>query len=204
MKQENIIYSGIYQSLPINSNEELGLGCHEEILERIYERLICAFEHHSQVWVSRMDFHYPNNGEHHPHDNSAFRHFISSFIKRLKLDGLSPSYVWSREHEIGNSNPHWHLILILNGNLTQSGYRHFETAKRLWLKTLGTDSDGIVHMALPQSELSWHHNGFKITRHDPLFNDKLCDLYHWLSYISKERSKYHTGKVKAFGCSELN
>ena len=138
-----------------------------------------ALTQHSKVLVIRFDAHL---GFYEPTNQK-----ISRLLQRLRAWCLTHysklrevRYLWVRETEKAK-HQHYHVVLLLNGNLVKHPQLIFEATDRLW----GTR----VH------RVKFH----LLTRFD---YHKLSDAFHHVSYLAKARGKgYKPLHTKNYGSS---
>jgi hypothetical protein len=112
-------------SLPNSKKEK---GYYLPILERIDGQLAAMLSHHSKVLVIRLDLHVLDN----PDTNEQ----VSAFIRRLRKwtdqkGHKRLGYVWCREQH-KSDKPHYHLVIILNGNITCHPHNVIKAVMRYW------------------------------------------------------------------------
>jgi hypothetical protein len=105
-----------------------GKGHYLEILQRIVEQLDVMLEYHCKLLIFRVDLHL--------HDEVDTSEQLSRFFRRFKkgLKGLGHirvGYIWCREQD-NASKPHYHLAVIVNGNINQNPHYLVETVRHYW------------------------------------------------------------------------
>lgn len=107
-------------------------------------------------------------------------------------------YAWAKERN-KSEHDHYHLMLFLNGhayhtagsNNADEGNMAARLSKA-WasaLRLYPEDVRGLVH-------ISDEKNVSRDSRYD------LEDVFHWASYLCKERTKHYGGRGKSFSCSQ--
>jgi hypothetical protein len=132
-------------------------------------------------------------------DNNPMQKLMDRFGRYLEGRGIDHRYVWVREQPASNSQPHWHLLLLLNGNRTWSFYGgHLETVNRIWSEVLATARcDGLVHLCT-WSESSdpglpyVRNGGAMIQRNAADFEAAYTVLFKRASYLAKAVTKQFT------------
>ena len=179
-----IIFNSIYKGLPINSNSKL--GCRTDILDKLKQLLDFYTTKHNKVIFIRFDLHFPA-GYHFQNSGEYFSEFMAWYIKILKRQGFDPYYFWVREQN-KSINPHYHCILLLNGNLVQKYYYYVKIAEDCWMRTLGFhDAEGLVDYCCQGK------NGIMIRR-DDTFQQFYNLCYYWGSYLAKTNQKGNAPK----------
>ena len=155
-----------------------------EILDIIDNHLEDALERHSKVLVVRFDVRFPDD-----ESNRSFSKFQAEFMRKERRAGYDPSYVAVREIGEREGHPHYHEVLLVNGNRTQSIHKHIENANTAMNLTLGLDHKdptGYVHCStIRKGPL---RNGIMIKR-GALFSDDENNAFRQASYLAKESQK---------------
>jgi len=132
-----------------------------EILTTLETMLKFYTKQHSKCLIVRFDVHYPS-GYPFPYSNADISSCMAYVIKKYKRQGLDPYYLWVREQHT-SSFPHYHCVLLLDGQKVMS-YRHvFTTVEKAWSNTLGGyPVSGCVHYCVDDSSID--ANGKMIRR----------------------------------------
>ena len=138
--KRNTTTDSTFQGYPILTDAERGLAIDTDIMQKILDQFDYAEQNKSKELFYRFDLHF-TQGMQVPPDNEHFKHFISAHQKYLSRQGLSPQYFAVREQ--GESgHPHYHVMMLLDGQKTQNCYGHIKTAERQWEHELGLEADG--------------------------------------------------------------
>ena len=184
-----------YNNYPIMTDQERGLSCDTKILQEIERQFEYADETKNKIFFMRYDIRFPE--EYHHADNGIFREFQSKFMKNLSRKGLKPQYVAVREQS-REKHQHYHVVLILDGQKTQSIYNHIQTAERLWDSTLGLPEKkngyGLIDDCTRSRAGETQVNGVVLRYDDPRRNDKKLDCFRRASYLAKTNTKGNTPK----------
>lgn len=165
--------------LPINCVR--GSGCYVEILNAIYMQLMAMLSHHNKVLVVRVDIHLPDN----PEKNTAMSEIVEKFKRRLLRKEFSLKrlgYIWVREAS-KNGCVHYHLVYMVDGNKQRTA---FKLNALLEEAIMFVDAKINIHFCTGNKEEG------KVCCYSLLKRDNkqgLEDIFHWLSYLAKERSK---------------
>ena len=197
MSMAKITFDPCYKNMHILADDRL--GCYEDILDSIYDIFEDMLSRHNKVWFMRFDVTFPDDRQ-YPLDNVLFKKFISGFVKNLSRATLDPMYFWVAEKRRSH-NHHYHCIMFLNGNKTQSSYRHLRLAETLWARTLDLPDDmaeGLIDYC------NDYRGGIMIRRYEPDYMDKYQQAFEWASYLAKVNSKLRVEGVRSYGGSKLN
>lgn len=117
------------KELAINTNTEKKYGCYYHILKRMNQQLAAMLTYHSKVVIIRVDLHLH---EYSP-NNKLMSQFMQKFIKRAKrgFKVKRIGYAWVRELEKAKAQ-HYHLVLMLDGNEIQTGYKVNKLCSEIW------------------------------------------------------------------------
>ncbi|UDQ99430.1 inovirus-type Gp2 protein [Lentisphaerota bacterium WC36G] len=192
---EQITIEKFFNGKPINTGDRKKLPCYISILEKIEALMNQAVAKHSKVLFFRMDLRFPDQSYYTDHNN-ILSNFLESFMRNLERQGLDPHYIWVREQN-SSFNPHYHVVIMLNGHKTQSSYKHIKIANKLWSKNLG--------FADIYYGLLYHCNDFMsqvmIMRNKiETFND----AFYWASYLAKTHSKTKSTRYRSLGMTKIN
>jgi len=205
MSKKTITYDPTYAGLPILTDAANHQGCYLPILERIKDNFDDMTDHHAKTLFMRYDVRFPADNCNDP-DNKAFRDFNANLLKNLKRQGLDPHNVWTREQS-REKHQHYHGILLLDGNKTQSIHDHIAKAEELWANALDLPVDqakGLVDDCTHGRNGSAQHNGIMLRKDDPEYPIKVAQCFHWASYLAKEHTKGNAPKgIREFGSSRI-
>lgn len=157
------------------ANEELHIR--EEIADKIIDGLHLYTECHCKTFAVIFTLKYPTNLS--QVDNAPIKAFMDRFTKHLEWKGLDPFYIWVREQDT-SPNPHYHVLLLLNGSKIQSKYGIMEEAKRIWGHINDCEPSGLV-------DYSWEP--WMLRRTAPDFQAVLADCIFACSYLAKTNTK---------------
>lgn len=167
-------------------------GRYEEILEAFDNLFNAAISKHNKILFNRMDLTF-NDTSIYPCDNNLMSRFMEALTLHCKRLGLDPLYLWVRE-QATSINHHYHVILLLNGNLIQNPHEIFNKATYLWGNCLKTDAAGLVH----------YGTHIMIRRNDNDFDFNYNEALKLAEYLAKSYSKGSAPKgVREMGMSRL-
>ena len=200
---QTIIFQPCFQTYPIQANPDLNQGCLTAILDRLLHLMNTMTEDHCKVLFIRFDIRFPNN-YFPPSDNSIFQRFFENFIRHLQRQVLDPHYLWVREQS-KEKHQHYHVVLLLDGNKTQSIYGHLNLAESLWAKSLGLpDASGLICYCTESRDGIAQHNGLMMRRGSPDFPLVFNTCFEWASYLAKINTKGNAPNgVREWGSSQL-
>ena len=184
MKKRNITKGNKFNGKEILEYKHRDIGMDTQILETIDDHLKDALERHSKVLVVRFDVRFPED-----ESNRSFSKFQAEFMRKDRRAGFDPSYVAVREVGEREGHPHYHEVLLVNGNNTRNIHKHIENANAAMNLTLGLEHDeptGRVHSCTDRKGPL--RNGIMIHR-DALFADDENDAFRQASYLAKESQK---------------
>ncbi len=170
-------------ALPINADHDY--KCIPTLVEKMADEFWAALELHSRVLAIRIDLHT---------DDEALKNVaIEDLLRWLKQD-LKRAYrmknighVWVSEFG-KKKKRHWHLVLLLDGNILQSSWVVIDKVKTYW------------ELTKMNGEVKVPRNCFtRIIRGD---EESFNEAFYRSSYLAKERSKF-VGGDRSFGSSRL-
>ena len=182
-----------------------GAGYITALLKAISDRIHDGLCRTSQILTVPLIVRYPQSIHATP-DNRCFGYFIDEYRRRLNADEKRLiHYAWCVEQHLSD-NPHYHLILILDGNIM----RYFATppfeANAIWGRALHCfyGYDGSSHGLIQVNEggfdqIAMNH-GYLIHREN---NDLIQHVLEVCSYTAKVRTKLDAFRVRSFGYSKL-
>ena len=186
-----------YDNYSIMTDRERGLSCNTEILREIKRQFDYAEESKSKVYFFRYDARFPENM--HPKGNEIFSDFQANFMKNLSRQGLKPQYVAVREQST-EKHQHYHVVVLLDGQKTQSIHNHIQTAERLWDSALGLEPRengyGLIDDCTTSRTGEKQVNGVMLRADDPDMESKKDDCFRRASYLAKTNSKGNAPKFK--------
>ena len=131
MSNPKIIMPTETDSYNLLDYDGINAGYRADIIDAITQRMDDALKHHSQILTVPLVIRYPESiqaaisthweqdrqkGKHY-RSNPCFNYFLEVYRKLMNAkEKRLLHYVWVMEKKF-SVNPHYHLILILNGNL---------------------------------------------------------------------------------------
>jgi len=189
----NLTYGNSYMGLPILPEPEHGSRI--DILEAIRTKMNAMTERHCKVFAVLIGLNLPWETGNVP-DDRYVEAFMDAFGGHLESRGIDHCCHWVREQGSPDSQPHWHALMLMNGNRTWSFYgRPMETATRLWSETLGvSQGSGLVHRyewdeATDPRYPSVRNGGVMLIRNSPDFSQAYRLLFKRASYTCKTQGK---------------
>lgn len=181
LREEVYYYKAV--ALPINADHDY--KCIPLLIERMADEFWAALVLHSKVLAIRIDL--------HANDQAMKNDAIEDLLRWLKQD-LKRAYrmnnighVWAREFG-KKKKRHWHLVLLLDGNILQNSWMVIEKVKSYW------------ELTKRNGEVKVPRNCFtQMIRGD---EDSFNEAFYRSSYLTKERSKF-VGGDRSFGSSRL-
>ena len=174
----------------------------DNILEGIINLLIHYSNRHGKTLVVRFDVSFP---EVYCGDvgNSAIVSCVAKVVQKYKRDGLDPFYMWVRERRT-SANPHYHCVLLLNGNKVWSYSHVFSVVERLWGSTIGFDAGGLIDHCTKSKCGVFHENGILLIRAANNFQERFNDVVRQVTYMAKSSGKYeYNDGLRNFGMSRI-
>jgi hypothetical protein len=180
------------------------LGYSTEILDKLYSLLITYTQKHCKALFIRFDLHFEESKQ-ACRSNRALDHFLENFKKRLIRDDLDPRVFWVREQTSLERNQHYHLILLVDGNKTQSYFNHLETAKEIWSwVNMVNESSSTVNFCNKNKNGNNQQNGVMMRRSPDGIIENFQQCFQWASYLAKFETKGMAPRgVRETGCSNV-
>lgn len=221
------MFNSNYKRLPQNPNVKLhwgktyndhdllpGVGAFiKPNLAKIERVLSRALDQSSKLYAVRLDLRFPQNYELSGlgnFSNKPLQRFITGLRRRLdnhfdegtrteiRRHPHNFAYLWSREYDKGHTRPHFHVLLIFNGqafrtigNINSGGLSLYRMVEESWLSALrcqGMGLDRLVHLC--DSGQYWlsreNEEGFNA-------------LFQRASYMAKVRDKDFNDGFHRFG-----
>lgn len=174
----------------------------DSILSALGKLLNFYTEQHGKVLAVRFDLHYPLQND-LTVINQDISRCMAKIVQKYKRQGLDPYYIWAREQE-NSHNPHYHCLILLNGNRVKSYAHVFQTAETLWGNTLGVPAAGLVHHCTQGKNGISHENGIMLRRCDNNYQERCSEVLRQTSYLAKTDGKagYNDG-LRDFGMSRI-
>lgn len=210
-------YENIFNGAPVFQHPSAPLVAN--YLETTWHVLHDALNAHPRTLAIRLDLRFPTTmpvGPMHA-DNACLSRFFTALQQELKAARTKypPAlrYVWCREQDTGDK-PHYHLLLLLNGNAVSSlgamemamdGYTRrnlYHRCVRAWKHAIGAsmwDMRGLVHVG--QEPLTHKLAAYRLQRD----NTRLVHhVFYCSSYLCKSYSKLTGQGVRGFGSSQVS
>ena len=198
MRKRNIITGNQFNGKEILEFKHKKIGMDTKILDAINDRFEDAMERHSKVFVMRFDVRFPDD-----ESNQTFSKFQAEFMRKERRAGYDPSYVAVREEGEREEHPHYHEILILNGNKTRNIHKHIENANAALNLALGVEQNtptGLIHNC--NGKNNPQRNGIMIDR-SKLFVFDEDNAFRQASYLAKESQKNTPDGMRELFASNL-
>lgn len=202
-----------YQGLTINTGNG-DFYCFTQILQDIFERFNYMTQKHNKVLFIRFDLHFPV-GYIHDGGNTEVSLLFKLLKESLLRRGIDTQYVWVREQNFQNEVPHYHAILLLNGNKVQNYFPILAKVTKTWGRILGQNALGCVNYCNNCNGVPVD-NGIMIRRPSSLaVGDELLrqqqeytflyqHCFSWASYLAKINQKSFTPYgVRRFNSSRI-
>jgi len=181
-RQEIYSYRGL--ELPINADEKY--RCIPMLIERMSDEFTAAMELHSKVLAVRIDLQAFEQSETNTPIEELIRWFKQDLKRRYYMKNIG--HFWVRENS-RKKGIHWHIVLLLDGNIMQSSWAVTDKIKNYWEETKRAG-----RVFIPKNCFTQIKRGDK-----EAFNK----AFYRASYLAKERSKGASNKVRCFGASKL-
>lgn len=202
------VYSTPYQNLFLPQTEDGGYRA--DIFQSIVGRLNRMISHHNKVLVTRFDIRFPA-GYVHDGRNSELSFFLRRLRENIEYSRGDVHYVWARE-QANSPVPHYHVILMMVGSMTQNPMNILHEADRIWSNTIGYTGTGLVHFC--QQDGGVGHVMIRRPSSVAVGEDLLtqqrqaADAYHTAlakgAYLAKTYSKGDApSRVREYGCSQM-
>lgn len=178
--------------------------CRDPITTALFTLLDIYTNTYSKTMVVRFDLRFPRT--YITYDSSSYISiFMKRYIQHLNRKGLSPAYCWVREEGYKSTNPHYHCMVLLDGNRTQRYYQHLQSAEAIWGSVLDTDLKGLVHHCTKDWRGDTQENGIILRSDDPKYEERIETVIRQALYMAKEYTKglYKDG-YRDYGMSRLS
>ena len=191
-----------YNVLPYEGPEA---GYITVLLNAISDRILDGLQSTSQILTVSLIVRYPQSIQATP-DNRCFGYFIDEYRRSLNANRKCLlHYAWCVEQHCAE-NPHYHLILILDGNIM----RYFATppfeANAIWGRALRCfygyegSANGLIHVNEGGFDQIVMNHGYLIHRGNDDLIRHVLEVY---SYVAKIRTKLDQYRVRSFGYSKM-
>ena len=219
MPRQKITFDSHFRGIKIQTNKAKGEGCIENILEAYHDRLLYMTRKHKQVSAVNLTATMPKSI--HPEDaGKVLGESLQVIKKTLKRKGCECQIVWTRELKEPNnkdskndsSRSHFHIGIIKNSSVSESGMGDAKQLSRLLAKRSGAPDDpGNVHCCIPDKTKNRQAlrkkeiaTAIKIRRDLPNADLQFENIFNRHSYDTKICTKGHTPRRKReFGCTRL-
>lgn len=198
MRKRNIVSGNTFNGKEILEYKNKDIGMDAQILQNIDEHIKDALKRHGKVFAIRFDIYFPEE-----ESNKTFSRFQAEFMRKERRAGYDPSYVAVREIGEQSCHPHYHELLLVNGNTTRSIYKHIENANAAMNLTLGLnhkEPTGFIHNSIDKNGIL--RNGITICRMDSSKADE-NEVYRQASYLAKDWQKGTPEGMRELFCSNL-
>lgn len=186
--------SNTYRGYTINTGKNNNLPCYTKPLDQIIDAVEYMTDNHTKVLAERLDIHSEKNS-----DRVLTRRDITRAIENTKRNINSKfkdsknkpdlNVIITTEQTSPEANPHFHVMVLANGNAIQNGYSIYTELNKQVKTRLGTDNDGLVHFSGSNGK-----TGIMIDRNSDDFEQQMNNAVHAGSYLAKTRSKEHNPK----------
>lgn len=201
-------YDSTYQGLSINTDHEKGYGCYHNVLDSYSNILNYMCNNHCKVFQCRFDLRYP-----HGYSFGYSKDHISVFFEYMKKyfhrnycssHNVDFKYLWSVDVKYEQSAPHYHCVVLVNGNAIRNATVIFERACHYWKLAINSNSDGLVHFCLKDYKGDNQENGLLYIRNNDDANSVLNKMAYQVSYLAKTRDKVGLpDRAHYFGSSRI-
>lgn len=112
------------------------IGCNLRLLINHY------FQKHSKVLFVRADIRYPSD---YPtvENNLHIKKCMAKTMQYFNRQKLDPMYTWVREQNV-SEHPHYHCIILLNGQKTQRADYVYNILAKYWGSTLKVKDSALI------------------------------------------------------------
>lgn len=142
-------------------SNDIGYPVINHIQHKMTKLVDSYLEKHSKGLVTRLDIRYPKDHD-EVNGNQDISQTMELAMQELRRRGYDPKYAWVREQN-ESVHPHYHAMVILNGNKVQSPYKAQKCIEKHWGNTIGADPKGLVDHCYGSKD-DPHENGKIITR----------------------------------------
>jgi len=148
---------------------------------------------HSKVLHTRFDVRYPVDyeGEVANSHMSTLFDYLERALDNKKFSGghkVDAKHIAVAE-QCSSDHPHFHAIMLVNGNAIQSENVIFDLADKYWKRIVNTDRDGLIHHCNKDKRGKYHKNGIMVKRGQPDEEERLEECRKQASYLAKDRGK---------------
>ena len=190
---KNLVIENEFNGKPVN-NHNGKFTLNNDILNRLDKLFSYSINKHNKVFFVRFDVTFPE-GFNSTKPNQLISNFTESLIRCFKRKKYDPYYLWVREQNDSN-HPHYHYVMLLDGNKIQYANTVWFKAEKLWNKQLDIPLNykGLIHYCNQFS------SGLMLYRNNP---DSLNQAFKWASYLAKNDSKNFNSEYRSVGMSRI-
>lgn len=161
----------------------------QKYLDKTISMVESMTEKHSKVLQVRLDLKYPkeitSDGT-----NNDFQRTMESMMKEFSRKGYDPQFIARREQR-ESKNPHYHLVIQVDGNKKRDRTSIIESAEHHWSQTLGLTQQEVHEKKLVFScNYNPHNeplpNGYMLNRNAVDFQNRKNEAVRQLSYLAKK------------------
>ena len=153
---------------------------------------------HSRIFPVRFDLRYPQDSMNN-HSNTDISNCMFKIAQNFRRKGADPVYAWVREVK-DSHNPHYHCLLLLNGQKKRNINEVFNVASRLWSSTIQNDAPGLLDRCNKRGL-----NGVILNCNDESHPTQMEHVKRQISYMAKPNDKaQHKDNLRNYGMSRLH
>ena len=221
MSNPKIIMPTDPDSYSLLEYDGINAGYRTDILDAITQRIEDGLTHHSNILTVPLVIRYPESvraeisthweeprepGRHY-RSNPCFNYFIEIYRKSINSkEKKLLHYVWVMEKKY-SLNPHYHLVLILNGNLMRYFAIPPVEVTEMWRRALAC-FHGYIGTGVGLIHVSAGAYGDMVMKHGYMLHRGNTEMLHHVlrhySYFAKVNTKPDTPHVRCFGASKLD
>lgn len=200
---KEVIYDAKYRGMDLSTTWKSYEGYNSRILSYIIDFLNYAMGLHSRPFFIRIGLNLPSRYVYNAIDlRDRFETFINTMSKASGRKNYRPLYFWVKEYS-EEGRPHYHLVFIFDGNLTQNGWGFKAAAEKEWWRVLRiVNYKGLVQ--LYDKGEGVEYGGFMIRRYNEDAAERYNLIFRHLSYYAKVCDKQRRFKgERLFGGSTI-
>ncbi len=187
--------SETYRGYPVNTGTNHDLACNEMTLDQFIDILEYTTTKHSRVLVIRLDIRIPIGSK------VSLREKMPRILETTKRglnrkrdkNSIDMQHVWTAEQKEAEGSEHVHLVLLVNGNAIQNGYRLMSAVEDAVERHIPEANRGLVEFCESNG-----NTGILIDRNSPDFEEKCNQAVYAASYLAKTSTKEHKAKGARF------
>ncbi len=216
MNYQSTTNESYFKGLPVNNGKSCNLYNYEIILHKIKDTFDYMISKHNKVLFIRFDLHFPY-GYQGDGTNKELSDFLRLFKEYYTRHGIDVHYIWVREQSETKSIPHYHCVVLFDGNKIQKYFSVLERASAVWSRIVGFTAEGLVNYCNRDYNGKRVENGIMIRRPSSIATgERLQELeaefrsdyekcFRWASYLAKVNQKSMTPySVRRFGTSGVS